>query len=248
MNDEELAETGLNAVDNFIEGFNSRDASRWVESLNFPHIRTTPGIDNHIIEDAESYVAAFDYQRIIDSGWDHSAWDYKHIIHVSESKIHVAGQWSRFDHNNELIMSTPVVYVVTCMDGKWGIQARFAADFVADHDLGETQRPAFKIIEAFVQGYNNSNMRSCATLLHYPHVEIQPGQIMRLRDAASFSLESQGTMQIDSLIAIQSGNLAINLAVESTVTDDTGTSHAYQAVIQGTQKNDHPGINAWSII
>jgi hypothetical protein len=248
MNDEELAEAGLDAVDNFIEGFNSRDPDRWVESLNFPHIRTTPGADNHIIEDAETYVAAVDYQPIINSGWDHSAWDYKHIIHVSEHKIHVAGQWSRFNRENELIMSTPVVYVVTCMDGKWGIQARFAVDFVAENDLGETQRPAFKIIEAFVQGFNNKNMRSCATLLHYPHVDIRPGQIIHLTDSASFSLESRGTMQIDSLIAVQSGNLAVNLAVESTVVDNTGIPKTYQGMIQVTQKNDHPGINAWSVI
>ena len=51
MDDKELAQIGLDAVDRFLAGFNSRDITLWVESLNFPHIRPGAGQANSIIAD-----------------------------------------------------------------------------------------------------------------------------------------------------------------------------------------------------
>jgi len=248
MKDEELEQIGLDAVDRFITTFNSRDSELWADSLNFPHVRPAPGMSTRVIPDAETYINAFDYQRVIDTGWDHSEWDYKQGLHVSDDKIHVAGQWSRYNQAGDKILTTPITYIVTCMEGKWGIQSRFAADYVPDDYAGETERPAFKVVEAFVQGYNAGNMKSCATLLNYPHVEINPGSVSTLGSASDFSMQGLGQMQIDSLIAIQAGLRSVNLAVETTVTNDDGTVNTYHGVIQVTQKDEHPGISAWSFI
>ncbi len=248
MKDEELIQTGLDALDKFMEGFNSRDSERWVESLNFPHTRTAPGVTSSIIHNSQDYITGFDYQRIIATGWEFSSWDYKQIVHISNSKIHAAGQWSRFNNSGETILTTPITYVVTCDEGKWGIQSRFAVDSISDDDMEEIERPAFKIIEAFTQCYNSNNMRGCATLLHYPHLDIRVGQIERLERADDFALRHQGHLQIDSLMAIQSGKKAVNLAVEATMTDALGHSRQYQGIIQVTHKIDHPGISAWSMI
>lgn len=247
MNDAELEQIGLDALDRFITTFNARDAALWADSLNFPHVRPAPGMDTRVIPDAETYVNAVDYQRIIDTGWDHSEWDYKQCLHVSDDKIHVAGQWSRYNKAGEKILTTPITYIVTCIDGEWGIQSRFAADYVSDDETGETERPAFKVIEAFVAGYNNGNMKSCATLLNYPHVEINPGNVTLLESANDFSMQGLGQMQIDSLVAIQAGRRSVNLAIETKVVNDNGAS-AYQGIIQVTQKDEHPGISAWSFI
>jgi hypothetical protein len=248
MNDAELEQIGLDAVDRFITTFNSRDAKLWADSLNFPHARPAPGMDTRIIPDAETYINGFDYQRIIDTGWDHSEWDYKQGLHVSDDKIHVAGQWSRYNKAGDKILTTPITYIVTRTDNKWGIQSRFAVDYVEDGNDGEAERPAFKVIEAFVAGYNNGNMKSCATLLNYPHVEINPGMVTRLDDANDFSMQGLGQMQIDSLIAIQAGYRSVNLAIETTVSNDDGMVNTYQGIIQVSQKNDQPGISAWSFI
>lgn len=248
MNEAELEQIGLDAVDRFITTFNSRNAELWADSLNFPHARPAPGMDSWVIPDAEAYINGFDYQRIIDSGWDHSEWDYKKVLHVSEDKIHVAGQWSRFNSAGEKILSTPITYIVTCIDGKWGIQSRFAADYVEDDNPPESERPAFKTIEAFVQGYNNGNMQSCATLLNYPHIEVDPGSIIRLEDTNEFTLQGSGNMQLESLVALQTGHHSVNLSIETIITNDAGTSNRYQGVIQVTLKDAHYGISAWSFI
>lgn len=248
MNDEELEQIGLDAVDRFITTFNARDAGLWADSLNFPHVRPAPGMDTMVIPNAETYIRGFDYQRLIDTGWDHSEWDYKQCLHVSDDKIHVAGQWSRYNKAGDKILTTPITYIVTCMDDKWGIQSRFAADYVDDDGDSETERPAFKVVEAFVQGYNAGNMKSCATLLSYPHVEIHPGNVTLLDSASDFSMQGPGLMQIDSLIAVQAGNRSVNLAIETTVTNDNGIASAYQGIIQVIQSNEHPAISAWSFI
>lgn len=248
MHDEELEQIGLDAVDRFISGFNSRDAELWADSLNFPHVRPAPGMDSRVVPDAETYINGFDYQRIVDTGWDHSEWDYKHVLHVSDDKIHVAGQWGRYNTAGVKILTTPITYIVTCMAGKWGIQSRFAADYIADDNTGETERPAFKVIEAFVQGYNSGNMKSCATLLNYPHVEVNPGNVTRLETADDFSMQGLGQMQIDSLVAVQAGRECVNLALDAIVTNDDGMVSAYQGIIQVIQKDEHPGISAWSFI
>lgn len=248
MNDEELEQIGLDAVDRFIATFNSRDAELWADSLNFPHVRPAPGMDSQVVPDAQVYIKGFDYQRIIDTGWDHSEWDYKRVLHVSEDKIHVAGQWSRYDTAGIKILTAPITYIVTCMEGKWGIQSRFAADYIADDNTGESEQLAFKIVEAFAQGYNSGNMKSCATLLNYPHVEIHSGKITLLESANNFAMQSAGRMQIDSLIAVHAGHKCVNLALDTTVTSDDGMVSAYQGIIQVTQKDETWGISAWSFI
>jgi hypothetical protein len=136
MNDEELEQIGLDAVDRFISTFNTRDSQLWADSLNFPHVRPAPGMDTRVIPDAETYINGFDYQRIIDTGWDHSEWDYKQCLQVSDDKIHVAGQWSRYNKTGDKILTTPIIYIVTCIDDKWGIQSRFAADYVDEDNSG----------------------------------------------------------------------------------------------------------------
>ena len=39
---QDLEQIGLDAVDYFIETWNSRDPEKWADSLNFPHVRPSP--------------------------------------------------------------------------------------------------------------------------------------------------------------------------------------------------------------
>jgi hypothetical protein len=114
--------------------------------------------------------------------------------------------------------------------------------------MEETERPAFKIIEAFAQCYNSDNMRGCSTLLHYPYMDIGVGRITRLEHSSEFKLQRQGHLQIDALIAVQSGNRSVNLAIEASLTAESGRCDQYQGIVQVTHSNDHPGISGWSMI
>ncbi len=60
----------------------------------------------------------------IEPNWHHSVFDSKQVLHTSDSKVHVAVQFTRYDADDRAIATYQAVYVVTCVDGHWGIQAR----------------------------------------------------------------------------------------------------------------------------
>ena len=47
---------------------------------------------------------------------------------VSEDKIHASAQWCRYDAQGERILPNNVSYVITKVEDRWGIQARFGVD------------------------------------------------------------------------------------------------------------------------
>lgn len=245
MNDK-LEQIGLDAVDKFIDTWNTRDADKWADSLNFPHVRPSPFGPIQVAQDSDEYVSRVDFSRVVETGWDHSEWDYKQVIHTSVSKIHVAGQWSRYNDDGEIILTTPIVYIVTLVDGHWGIQSRFGSDYAGDDDTTGMETRAINLIEDFILNVNNRNTKACAELLNYPHYNVGVGGLNETTSPADFSLPDS-SITIDSLIALQTGNHSMNAGLDVTVTGDTG-QHSMQAVINVTIRDDHLGIQAWSLL
>ena len=241
-----LEKIGLDAVDRFITTFNSRDVSEWADSLNFPHVRPSPLGPIRPIPDKEAYVAGFSYDKVIASGWDHSKWDYKLFLHRSPKKLHVAGQWSRFDADGNKILTTPITYIVTLVDGAWGIQSRFGSDYAGDDDTSGFETRVFRLYETFVTHYNSGNLEACAELLNYPHYRIEPGELNELTAPDQFQ-KGADHIQIDGLMAIQTGNKSMNLAVDLTLTQ-SGSTSTRQGVINVTERDGHLGIQAISLL
>lgn len=242
----DLETIGLDAVDQFITTFNSRDASAWADTLHFPHVRPSPIGPIKSIPNKEAYVAGFDFARIIETGWDHSEWDYKHFLHKSPTKLHVAGQWSRYTVNGEKILSTPITYIVTFVDGRWGIQSRFGSDYAGDEDVSGFETRAFRLYETFVTHYNQGNLEACAELLNYPHFRIEPGELNELKTPNEFR-KGADQIRIDAMMAVQTGLRSMNLAVELTLTQGQETS-TRQGVINLTDRDGHLGIQAISLL
>lgn len=243
---ENLEQIGLDAVDKFIETWNSRDPERWAGSLNFPHIRPSPFGPINVAETSEEYISGVDFSRVVETGWDHSEWDYKHVIHVSAEKIHVAGQWSRYNQAGDVILTTPIVYIVTRVNGTWGIQSRFGSDYAGDEDTTDMETRCIKLIEDFVVHFNNKNVKACAEMLNYPHYVVGVGKVDETASPESFTLPD-GRISIDSLIALQTGNASMNAGLDITITGEEG-KQTLQAVVNVTNRDDHLGIQAWSLL
>ena len=115
----------LQVLDAFMESFNKRDIKAHFESLNFPHIRIAGGevsIWNNVEEMIKSYQS--EVGRRVEPNWNHSTFDSKEVIHSSKDKVHFAVQFTRYDKDDKKIATYKAVYVVTCINGRWGIQAR----------------------------------------------------------------------------------------------------------------------------
>lgn len=241
-----LETIGLEAVDRFITTFNTRNASEWADSLQFPHVRPSPLGPIRAIPDKETYVSTFDYNKVIETGWDHSEWDYKRFLHKSPRKLHVAGQWSRYDVDGNKILSTPIVYVVTRVDGEWGIQSRFGSDYADDDDVSGFETRVFRLYETFTTHYNNGNLEACAELLNYPHYRIEPGELNEITSQDQFQ-KGADHIQIDGLMAIQTGRKSMNFAVDLSLTID-GKVTTRQGVINATERDGHLGLQAISLL
>ena len=238
-----LEQTGLDSVDSFINSWNSRDADLWASSLNYPHVRPSPFGDVLIAKDAREYASRVDFEKVLATGWDHSEWDYKRVIHTSPEKIHVAGQWSRYDKNGEIIHTNPVVYIVTLVEGHWGIQSRFGSDYAGDdHDGSGFENRAFNLVSDFINHFNNNRHEACAELLNYPHYVIGVGKLTEHLTPEDFSMAT-GNITINSLLALQTGLKSLNIALDLNV-----DGNAYQAVMNISERHNHLGIQAWSLL
>jgi hypothetical protein len=238
-----LEEIGLNAVDRFINTWNSRDAEAWAGSLNFPHVRPGPAGQILVAQDAAQYISGVDFDRVVKTGWDHSEWDYRQVLHTSADKIHVVGQWSRYTVDHQKMLTNPVVYIVTCVDGHWGIQSRFSADYAGDEDTSGVENRAFKLIELFCLHVANGNAEACASLLNYPHFSVHAGRLETTESAGAFTLPG-GPIAIDAMQSLQTGRRSINVGMDVSM----GGSHHYQAVVNITEREGHLGIHAWSLL
>ena len=243
----DLNATGLAAVDRFITTWNSRDPAAWAASLNYPHARPSPFGPINISPTAEAYAAGVDYNRVIATGWDHSEWDYRHVLHISPSRIHVVGQWSRYNADAEIIHTNPITYIVTHHDNNWGIQSRFAADHAhEDEDTSGFETRGFKLVKDFIVHLNSGARESCAEMLNYPHITVAVGELDVCEEAAAF-LPHPVQITLNSLVSLQVGHHSMNLALEVTVEDDHGTREL-QGVMNLTNRDDHLGIQAWSFL
>ena len=117
----------LDALDRFMDALNRRDEAGVNEAFNFPHVRIASGrvaiFENRGDYKLEGFMAR------TDSGWASSVWEEREVIHAGEDKVHFAVRFTRLDRDGRALGSYPSVWIVTRVDGHWGVQARssFAA-------------------------------------------------------------------------------------------------------------------------
>jgi hypothetical protein len=121
------AAAAMQALDRFMTALNGRDEAGLNDALNFPHIRFASGKVTTWNTPGTYRISEF-LGRAGD-GWHESRWDERTIIHAGPDKVHLSVQFSRWRADGSLIGRYRSIWIVTLVDGKWGIQARssFAA-------------------------------------------------------------------------------------------------------------------------
>tara|TARA_B100000315_G_C14588477_1_gene594431 strand:+ start:2646 stop:3047 length:402 start_codon:yes stop_codon:yes gene_type:complete len=118
-------EPALQALDAFFAALNAGDSKALYENINLPHIRISgEGVAIYTtLDDLEkSYLRDFSSRAGPD--WDHSVLDSKEVIHSSDKKVHVFIQFTRCDKNGGKIATFRSLWIMTCLGGRWGVQAR----------------------------------------------------------------------------------------------------------------------------
>ena len=227
----------LEAVDRFFETFNSRDPLLWANSLHYPHIRK-PGVGEPLRPSetslsAEDYASRFDYSRIIRTGWDHTQVESKSIVHISIDKAHIAALYHRYSEQGDIIRTTKVTYLVTRLDQRWGIQARFSAGepYETETESRQAEAEALKAVDRYLHAFYKAESSDWAATLCYPFVNVRVGELDEIKnpeDAARFDRSrfdtqfGEGRMTWKSLRVIQSGSDGVNVAAELNRRDSSG--------------------------
>lgn len=125
--DPESVAAAMATLDRFMTALNRRDEPALNDTLNFPHVRIASGRVT-TWPAAGSYRMA-DFLGRAGDGWHESRWEERTVIHAGADKVHLAVVFSRRRADGSELGRFRSIYIVTRVDGKWGIQARssFAA-------------------------------------------------------------------------------------------------------------------------
>ncbi|MGE0765606.1 MAG: hypothetical protein AB7L90_04010 [Hyphomicrobiaceae bacterium] len=116
-------DAAMAVLDRFMVAFNSADADRVAATFNFPHVRFHSG--KVTVFPAATDFNLENFRRTADAdSWSHSEWDERRLISAGRDKVHFNTKFSRKRADGSVIASYRSIYIVTCVGGRWGIQAR----------------------------------------------------------------------------------------------------------------------------
>ena len=108
-------------LDAFMTAFNARDLPAFEATFNFPHVRFASGKVT-ILNPGDLRPQMFSEGALSD--WDHSAWQRRNVIHAGHDKVHIDTRFARYRKDGSLIGAFDSIYIVTRVNGRWGIQGR----------------------------------------------------------------------------------------------------------------------------
>jgi len=168
----------LQALDRYLETWNSRDPVRWATALAFPHVR--PGANAfEIFRTEQDYITAQAqaFDRLLAQGWRYTRWDRRQVLQVGVEKVHIAGWWRRYGENYQAVQSSQICYVIVPTDGRidgpWRLQARFATgvvENVAPDVAAANIAKARAALDAYTEAFGSNDPERLADAAHFPHV------------------------------------------------------------------------------
>jgi len=123
MSDESAAPEIIAAIQAYIDALNRRDLDGVRAAFHFPHVLFGAGQVVHYPAAADLSFAAFD-SRVAQHGWSRSTWDGHRVVLAGPDKVHVDVWFTRWRADGSAIGRHHSLYIVTCVGGRWGLQAR----------------------------------------------------------------------------------------------------------------------------
>jgi hypothetical protein len=121
--DPTLEAAAMKLLDEYMATWNSKDVTAWERTFHFPHYRLASGKMTLLDRPGQQNEARL-WQTMASSGWHHSKWDRRRIVHASADKIHVDTKFTRYRADNSAIGSYESLYILTKEDGRWGVKLR----------------------------------------------------------------------------------------------------------------------------
>ena len=122
MDETDPASIARAIAEDFVDGFNARDDQRNRDVMNFPSVLLVNGHFKTCDQPAD-YVLPWD--RLAESeGWHRSTLDSVEVVQEAADKVHLLVTFSRYDVDDVKNSPRDGLWVITRVDGHWGIQCR----------------------------------------------------------------------------------------------------------------------------
>jgi len=119
----ELHQACMLVLDRFMNGLNHYDAQAMDSAMHFPHVRFAGGQIKIYPKVGDNPMDLFERLRREDD-WKYSRWVSRELVQCSDIKAHYALSYTRFRSDDSVIGVYESLYVLTKVDGTWGIQMR----------------------------------------------------------------------------------------------------------------------------
>jgi|KBSSwiStaDraftv2_1062776.scaffolds.fasta_scaffold2293942_2 hypothetical protein len=118
--DERSEQEARKVIEAYFPLFSKRDVKGLIGVVNFPHIRVT-GTKTVIIPSAKEWTGD---PTPLEDYWHHSALDSLSFVQSDAGKAHALVVFSRYKADGKRYISYPTLWIVTKVNGHWGIQIR----------------------------------------------------------------------------------------------------------------------------
>jgi hypothetical protein len=117
-------EKAVLAAINFMKAFNKSDPHECDKYVHYPHIAIL--ITGNIISTEKAPFLSEKYFEAMSkvSGWHHTCWDTRSVLHSGKNKVHLDLQFTRYKYDGTKIATSPAIWIVTNENGYWGIRLR----------------------------------------------------------------------------------------------------------------------------
>lgn len=236
-------DTPEDAYYGFFEADKAKNADAWAAVMSYPHVRVAAAGNIDYFNTPREYADAADWTSRAAIGWVRTAGREPTRLHETHNKVHLVGGWTRFDAKNEPILWNRVTYILTRLDGSWGIQARFAVgSYVEPDDETVTEaaaQTAIRHVRQYYQALGNKEADTYTGFCRFPMIKVGIGEVEVIEAKSSIRLGLEGG-RINNLdiSAAQSGTDGVIVAT----TADYESGETQQSILVVGKVDD-----AWRI-
>lgn len=113
-------QAALRCLDEYLAAWDARDAIALAASLNTPALMLGRGRGVAITDPAEQAGAML--EQMVATGWHHSTWLRREMLHCDEDKVHFDVRFCRYREDGSILGTFAGVYIVTRNHQHWGVQ------------------------------------------------------------------------------------------------------------------------------
>lgn len=203
----------------FFRADSAKEPMGWANVMSYPHVRVSARGSTALYPARQDYADAADWTGREATGWVRSRGIEPIRLHESARKVHLMGGWTRFNKDDEPILSNRVTYILTKPADSWGIQARFGTDSWSGEDDPDAAAAAVDLVTRYCAAVRDSPQEA-AQLVRFPLTIVGVGEVHQLQDSNSFVEEHSGDTQVrwsaGNITSVQAGSRGVLVAADLT--------------------------------